>query len=86
METMSTKKNGKALADDDGIAVYEIRFNSKAVPDIGLDDAGGMGCVRVKEGRTITYYPRRRHHVIIEAKRERPIYVHETWCTWSPLE
>lgn len=91
METMKTDatKNKPAeprKADGDGIPVYELRFCVQGGRDIGLDSSGGTGILRTRKGREIVYYPSRRWFRVVEEGRPRPIYIHETWASWEPLE
>lgn len=72
--------------DTDGIPVYELRFCVQGGRDLGLDTSGGQSILRVREGREITYYPNRRWFCIVERNRKRPMYIHETWASWEPME
>ncbi len=93
METMKTdpkKPNDaqprKATDPSDGIPVYELRFCVQGGRDLGLDSSGGQGILRVREGREITYFPSRRWFRVVEKNRTRPMYIHESWAAWEPLE
>ncbi len=73
----------------DGEPVYELRFCVQGGRDLPLPDAnGGMGTLRARGDRSITYFARRRHHRVIQTFLDRPtveFWVPETWCCYEPL-
>lgn len=88
METMKTEpsKAPRKSTDPDAIPVYELRFCVQGGRDLGLEEGGGRGILRVREGREIVYFPSRRWFRVTEKNRTRPLYIHESWASWEPLE
>jgi hypothetical protein len=85
--TPESKKSAEPRkSDPDGIPVFELRFCVQGGRDLGLDASGGQGILRTRKGREITYYPQRRWFKVVEENRARPIYIHESWASWEPLE
>ncbi len=102
MKPDATKNNGKAPPPEprkvtgdplvDGIPVFELRFcvqNGRDLPYV--DSHGGTGTLRARPDRDITYLPKLRHHRVVQRSTDpkvstKTFYVHETWCTFEPIE
>lgn len=106
METMKTEKPKSTLpappkavnpvvaelAAMDGIPVFELRFCVQGGRDLPLlDSAGGMGVLRARADRTITYLPKMQLHRVVQTSRDPQIptltfYIPREWATFQPLE
>lgn len=105
METMSTKSEPNKtkaaptaqvhpliaeLATMEGLPIFEIRFCVQGGRDVGLDETGGTGKLRIREGRTITFLPKARLFRVVEKSRDikvkdKTIYIPSEWASFEPL-
>jgi hypothetical protein len=82
------------LATMDGIPVYELTFcvgmNNK--PDLPIPDSGGgMGKLRCRPDREITYLPKVLFYRIVQTSRDDKVgtttfYIPREWAIFQPLE
>ncbi len=105
METMksdASKTNSKGAPPDapkvtgdplvDGIPIFELRFCVQGGRDLPLPDAnGGMGTLRARENRKITYLHKLRFYRVTQTSLDPTVktltfYIPETWATFQPLE
>jgi hypothetical protein len=82
------------LAAMEGIPVYELTFcvgmNNK--PDLPLSDSyGGLGKLRIRPDREITYLPKMLFYRVVQISRDprvktKTFYIPREWATFEPLE